>query len=124
FFRATSLGRALRRTHPRRYQLCSRLAVTRCSSASRLNRPGDNLTGVYQFKTALEAKRLELLHELIPQATTIAALVNPNYFAAETQRREVQQTARRLGLVSLTKRFLRHVSQVFRLRDFLGHTRC
>jgi putative ABC transport system substrate-binding protein len=46
-----------------------------------LNRPGANLTGVYQFTTALDAKRLELLHELIPRATTIAALVNPNYFA-------------------------------------------
>ena len=63
-----------------------------------LNRPGGNLTGVYQFTTALEAKRLELLHELIPKATSIAALVNPNFYAAETQRREVQEAARRLGL--------------------------
>jgi putative ABC transport system substrate-binding protein len=63
-----------------------------------LNRPGANLTGVYQSTTALDAKRLELLHELIPRATTIAALVNPNYFAAETQRREVQEAALRLGL--------------------------
>ena len=63
-----------------------------------LNQPGGNLTGVYQFTTALEAKRLELLHELIPKATTIAALVNPNFFAAETQGREVQDAARRLGL--------------------------
>jgi len=63
-----------------------------------LNRPGGNLTGVYQFTTALEAKRLELLHDLIPKATTIAALVNPNFFAAETQGREVQDAARRLGL--------------------------
>jgi putative ABC transport system substrate-binding protein len=42
-----------------------------------LNRPGGNLTGINALQTALVAKRLELLHELIPAMTRIAFLVNP-----------------------------------------------
>src|SRR5208282_5911432 len=42
-----------------------------------LNRPGGNVTGVVFF-AALGAKRLELLHQLVPRATTIGMLVNPN----------------------------------------------
>ena len=63
-----------------------------------LNRPGGNVTGIHQFTTGLEAKRLGLLHELIPNATTVAVLVNPNYPDAVTQVREVQDAARTLGL--------------------------
>jgi ABC-type uncharacterized transport system substrate-binding protein len=44
-----------------------------------LNGPGANITGVYHFATGLEAKRLGLLHEMVPKAATIAVLVNPNY---------------------------------------------
>jgi putative tryptophan/tyrosine transport system substrate-binding protein len=62
------------------------------------NRPGGNVTGVHQFTTGLEAKRLGLLHELVPNATTIAVLVNPDYPDAETQIREVQEAARSFGL--------------------------
>ena len=43
-----------------------------------LNHPGGNLTGVYQFTTGLEGKRLGLLHELVPKATTLAVLIHPN----------------------------------------------
>ena len=63
-----------------------------------LNRPGGNLTGVYQFSDGLEAKRLGLLHEMVPKATTIAVLVNPNYSGFENQLREVQEAAASLGV--------------------------
>ena len=63
-----------------------------------LNRPGGNLTGVYQFAAGLEAKRLGLLHEMVPKATTIAVLVNPNYSGSENQLREVQEAAASLGV--------------------------
>jgi len=63
-----------------------------------LNRPGDNVTGIHQFTTGLEAKRLGLLHELVPNATTIAVLVNPDYPDADTQIREVQAAAHALGV--------------------------
>jgi putative ABC transport system substrate-binding protein len=63
-----------------------------------LNRPGGNVTGIYQLSSGLEAKRLGLLHELVPNATTVAALVNPNYPDAESQVTEVQEAARTLGL--------------------------
>src|SRR5262245_15912428 len=43
-----------------------------------MNRPGGNATGVNQFITAIEAKRLELLHELVPTAIEIAVIVNPH----------------------------------------------
>jgi putative ABC transport system substrate-binding protein len=63
-----------------------------------LNRPGGNLTGVYQFAAGLEAKRLGLLHEMVPRATVIAVLVNPNYSGAEDQLREAQKAAASLGV--------------------------
>src|SRR5262245_41598910 len=63
-----------------------------------LNRPGANITGVYHFATGLEAKRLGLLHEMVPKAATIAVLVNPNYSDADNQLREVQEAAARLGV--------------------------
>jgi len=63
-----------------------------------LNRPGGNVTGIHQFTTGLEAKRLGLLHELIPNATMIAVLVNPDYPDADTQIKEVQAAARALGV--------------------------
>src|SRR5262249_44479410 len=62
-----------------------------------LNRPGANITGVYHFATGLEAKRLGLLHEMVPKAATIAVLVNPNFSEAENQLREVQEAAVPLG---------------------------
>jgi putative ABC transport system substrate-binding protein len=63
-----------------------------------LNRPGGNITGVYQFTAGLEAKRLGLLHEMVLKATTIAVLLNPNYAGAENQLRDVQEAATRLGV--------------------------
>src|SRR5262245_59719580 len=63
-----------------------------------LNRPGGNLTGAYQFSAGLEAKRLGLLHEMVPEATVIAVLVNPNYAGAENQLREVEKASASLGV--------------------------
>jgi putative ABC transport system substrate-binding protein len=63
-----------------------------------LNRPGGNITGIYFFTQGLETKRLGLLHEMVPTATTIAVLVNPNYSPAENQVRDVQEAAARLGV--------------------------
>jgi putative ABC transport system substrate-binding protein len=63
-----------------------------------LNRPEGNVTGVYQFTTGLEAKRLGLLHELVPKAAILAVLVHPDYSGADSQLRDVQEAARRLGV--------------------------
>ncbi len=63
-----------------------------------LNRPGGNATGVFNFNPALEPKRLGLLHELVPQATTLGVLINPNYPPAASQLRAVEEAARTVGM--------------------------
>jgi putative ABC transport system substrate-binding protein len=63
-----------------------------------LRQPGGNITGVYQFTTGLEAKRLGLLHEMVPQVVTIAVLINPNFPASGMQLRDVQEAAASLGV--------------------------
>jgi putative tryptophan/tyrosine transport system substrate-binding protein len=64
-----------------------------------LNRPGGNITGVTTLNVQIAAKRLELLHELLPKATAIAALVNPaNPIVAETSERDLLAATRTLGL--------------------------
>ena len=63
-----------------------------------LNRPGGNVTGVTQLSSELVAKRLGLLHDLIPAATIIGLLVNPTDPRAESQTREMQEAAHALGL--------------------------
>jgi putative tryptophan/tyrosine transport system substrate-binding protein len=65
--------------------------------AASFNRPGGNATGVYFLIAALEGKRLELLRELAPKTSLIAALVNPDFPSAEFQSREMQEAARALG---------------------------
>jgi putative ABC transport system substrate-binding protein len=69
-----------------------------------LNRPGGNTTGVFNFNPTLEAKRLGLLHELVPQAATIGVLVNPNYPPAASQLKGVEEAARTIGLGTLAMR--------------------
>jgi putative ABC transport system substrate-binding protein len=69
-----------------------------------LNHPGGNLTGIYFFTQGLEGKRLGLLHELIPTATTIAVLVNVDYSPAKNQLQEVEEAATRLGVQILVLR--------------------
>jgi putative tryptophan/tyrosine transport system substrate-binding protein len=62
-------------------------------------RPGGNATGVNFFVGELGAKRLSLLHQLVPKAAHVAVLVNPaNATSAETTSREVQEAARSIGL--------------------------
>src|SRR6202521_5961015 len=62
-----------------------------------LGRPGGNATGVSILGVELDAKRLELLHELVPKATVIALIVNPNTTTAESQARDAQEAARSFG---------------------------
>jgi ABC-type uncharacterized transport system substrate-binding protein len=62
------------------------------------SRPGGNVTGVFQFTAALEAKRLGLLHQMVPKATTLAALVHANYAAADSQVRDVRDAPARLDI--------------------------
>src|SRR5262249_17346730 len=63
-----------------------------------LSRPGGNLTGVVTLNVEVVAKRLELLHELVPTATIIAALVNPTApLLAQTMTRGPQAAARPLA---------------------------
>jgi putative tryptophan/tyrosine transport system substrate-binding protein len=59
-----------------------------------LNRPGGNLTGTTTLTLEVGPKRLELLHEMVPTATTIALLVNPTSpNLAEPQARDLQTAA-------------------------------
>jgi putative ABC transport system substrate-binding protein len=63
------------------------------------SRPGGNLTGINFFSIETVAKRLGLLHELVPKAARIAVLVNPaNAPIAEVMLREIPTAARAIGL--------------------------
>jgi putative ABC transport system substrate-binding protein len=63
-----------------------------------LARPGGNLTGINFFANELAAKRLALLHELVPKAVRIAMLVNPANPATESFIREIPEAGRAMGL--------------------------
>ena len=63
-----------------------------------LNRPGGNITGVHMLILGLGAKRLGLLHELMPAVNPVGILVNPNFADAQTQLRDVEDAAQSLGL--------------------------
>jgi putative tryptophan/tyrosine transport system substrate-binding protein len=64
-----------------------------------LARPGGNLTGINFFATEYNAKRLALLHELVPKAVRIAVLVNPaNVPVTESTLRDIPDAARAMGL--------------------------
>jgi len=81
--------------------------------ATSLNRPGGNLTGVTTLNVEIGPKRLEVLHELLPAATVVGALVNPiNYSAViESEMRRVQAAAATLGFKSV------HILQASTERD-------
>jgi putative ABC transport system substrate-binding protein len=62
-----------------------------------LNHPGGNMTGVSLFAYLLDAKRVELMHELVPGAATIALLTNPINPLADAQFAEVEAACRTFG---------------------------
>jgi putative tryptophan/tyrosine transport system substrate-binding protein len=62
-----------------------------------LNRPGGNMTGMSLLMVGLLAKRLELLHELVPKTESIGLLVNPNNPRIESDKTEMEAAARALG---------------------------
>jgi putative ABC transport system substrate-binding protein len=72
-------------------------AVERGLVAS-INRPGGNVTGVSWFSAELGPKRLGLLHEVVPNATIVALLINPNNPESARQPAELQNAARAIGL--------------------------
>ncbi len=63
-----------------------------------LNRPGGNLTGVTFFANELGAKRMGLLHELVPKATIIALLIHKTFAASVVELSEAEAAARAIGL--------------------------
>ncbi len=65
---------------------------------SSLNRPGGNVTGATFFANDLAAKKLGLLHELLPKAAVIAVLANANFPGSEAQLKDIEEAARSLGL--------------------------
>jgi putative tryptophan/tyrosine transport system substrate-binding protein len=62
------------------------------------NKPGANITGIWMVLTVLAEKRLQLLHDLVPKAESIALLVNPTSPVAEPQTRDAQAAARALSV--------------------------
>jgi putative ABC transport system substrate-binding protein len=65
---------------------------------SSLNRPQGNITGVSFFTSQLEAKRLALLHELVPGAERVAAILNPANENADDQSKDLNEAAAKLGI--------------------------
>jgi putative ABC transport system substrate-binding protein len=63
-----------------------------------LARPGGNVTGATFLATTTAATRLQMLHEAVPKAAVIGALMNPSNPNAEPDTRETQEAARMLGL--------------------------
>ena len=63
-----------------------------------LRRPEANVTGVTSLNIEIGQKRLQLVRELMPAATVVAALVNPSSPTAEVQSKDMQSAARQLGL--------------------------
>jgi putative ABC transport system substrate-binding protein len=63
-----------------------------------LNRPGGNTTGITIFGSDAVTKRMQLMHELMPRATVIAFLVNPNNPTGDAEMSAAQTAARFLGI--------------------------
>src|SRR5262249_9886043 len=63
-----------------------------------MNRPEGNVTGVSRLSVGLDPKRLELLHDAVPKAKTVAFLVNAHSPRAQAQIAQLQASARALGV--------------------------
>ena len=63
-----------------------------------LAQPGGNVTGINVFATELAAKRLDLLREMVPEATRVAVLVSPSTAASSESTRDTTAAARAMGL--------------------------
>jgi len=70
----------------------------RLGLVANLARPGGNATGINFFPQEVMAKRLGLLHDLVPKAARIAVLVNPTTATAEATLRDIPEAARAIGL--------------------------
>jgi putative tryptophan/tyrosine transport system substrate-binding protein len=70
----------------------------RTGLVANLNRPGGNITGVTFIATDVTAKRLGLLHELVPKAAVIAVLLDPNLPDADQELRSVEAASRTMGV--------------------------
>lgn len=70
----------------------------RVGLVANLNRPGGNVTGVTFIATDVAAKRLGLLHALVPQAAVIAVLLDPNLPDADQELRSVEAASRTIGV--------------------------
>jgi len=68
----------------------------RVGLVARLDRPGSNITGVTQLNVQVAQKRLQLLHEVVGNASTIAFLINPN--EPNPEKADMQEAARNLGV--------------------------
>ena len=66
-----------------------------------MNRPGGNRTGVTLITHILDAKRLELLRELVPRARTVGVILNPNSASAQSNQTDVQSAAQSLDLQTI-----------------------
>jgi putative ABC transport system substrate-binding protein len=76
----------------------------RAGLVASLNRPGGNITGVSSILSTLMAKRLQLLHQLVPKAAVIGVLVNPGYPDSDLQLRELQEAGAAIKLQILVMR--------------------
>jgi putative ABC transport system substrate-binding protein len=65
---------------------------------TRINRPGGNSTGAYLLNNSLSPKRLEVLHQLLPEVGVVAFLMNPTSQTADKQIREAQIAAQSIGV--------------------------
>jgi ABC-type uncharacterized transport system substrate-binding protein len=70
----------------------------RLGLVSSMSRPGGNLTGVTHMASQILTKRVQMMHELLPQVSAMALLVNPKSTLADLDRQEGTAAARNLGI--------------------------